>query len=95
MFSTAIVRRKPVLRRRKIRGRLRNRPAVPVLSFLLQKGTRGRRADCQAGLFEFDDAIRTLRSIKDDREQADVGRRLAELEQQKRETAQARSSLQK
>jgi tetratricopeptide (TPR) repeat protein len=52
-------------------------------------------ADCHAGLFEFDEAIKTLRSIKDDREQADVGRRLAELELQKRETAQARSSLQK
>jgi tetratricopeptide (TPR) repeat protein len=52
-------------------------------------------ADCQAGLYEFDDAIKTLRAIKDDREQTDVARRVAELEQQKREAAQARSGLQK
>jgi tetratricopeptide (TPR) repeat protein len=52
-------------------------------------------ADCQAGLYEFDEAIKTLRAIKDDREQTDVARRVAELEQQKREAAQARSGLQK
>ena len=52
-------------------------------------------ADCQAGLYEFDEAIKTLRAIKDDREQADVARRVAELEQQKREAAQAKSGLQK
>ncbi|SRR6266404_1639487 len=52
-------------------------------------------ADCQAGLYEFDEAIKTLRAIKDDREQTDVARRVAELEQQKREAAQAKSGLQK
>ena len=52
-------------------------------------------ADCQAGLYEFDEAIKTLRAIKDEREQPDVARRVAELEQQKREAAQARSGLQK
>src|SRR6266705_2847127 len=52
-------------------------------------------ADCQAGLYEFDEAIRTLRAINDDREQTDVARRVAELEQQKREAAQAKSGLQK
>ena len=52
-------------------------------------------ADCQAGLYEFDNAIKTLRAIKDDHEQTDVARRVAELEQQKREAAQAKSGLQK
>jgi tetratricopeptide (TPR) repeat protein len=52
-------------------------------------------ADCQAGLYEFDEAIKTLRAIKDEREQPDVARRVAELEQQKREAAQAKSGLQK
>jgi len=52
-------------------------------------------ADCHAGLYEFDDAIKTLRAIKDDREQTDVARRVAELEQQKREAAQAKSGLQR
>jgi tetratricopeptide (TPR) repeat protein len=46
-------------------------------------------ADCYAGLYQFDEAIKTLRAIKDDAEQADVARRVAELEQQKREAAQA------
>ena len=52
-------------------------------------------ADCQAGLYEFDEAIKTLRAIKDDSEQTDVARRVAELEQQKREAAQAKSGLQR
>ena len=46
-------------------------------------------ADCFARLFQFDDAIQALRSIKEDREQADVARKVADLEQQKREAAQA------
>lgn len=52
-------------------------------------------ADCYAGLYQFDEAIKTLRAIKEDAEQADVARRLAELEEQKREAAQARSGLQR
>lgn len=52
-------------------------------------------ADCYAGMYQFDEAIKTLRAIKDDPEQADIGRRVAELEQQKREAAQARSGLEK
>jgi tetratricopeptide (TPR) repeat protein len=52
-------------------------------------------ADCYAGLYQFDEAIKTLRSIKEESEQADVARRVAELEQEKREAAQARSGLQK
>jgi len=52
-------------------------------------------ADCQAGLYEFDEAIKTVRSITGDAEQADVTRRVAELEQQKREAAQARSGIQR
>jgi tetratricopeptide (TPR) repeat protein len=50
-------------------------------------------AECYAGLYQFDDAIKTLRSIKEEREQADVSRRVAELEVQKREATQARGGL--
>jgi lipopolysaccharide biosynthesis regulator YciM len=52
-------------------------------------------ADCYAGLYQFDEAMKTLRSIKDEHEQSDVVRRIAELEQQKREAAQAKSGLQR
>lgn len=52
-------------------------------------------ADCQAALYQFDEAIKTLRGIKDEPEQTDIARRVAELEQQKREAAQARSGLQR
>jgi tetratricopeptide (TPR) repeat protein len=52
-------------------------------------------AECHAGLFQFDEAIRTLRGIKDEAEHADIARRVTELEQQKREAGQARSGLQK
>ena len=52
-------------------------------------------ADCYAGLYQFDEAIKTLRAIKEDAEQTDVTRRVAELEQQKREAAQARSGLER
>jgi tetratricopeptide (TPR) repeat protein len=51
-------------------------------------------AECYAGLYQFEEAIKTLRSIKDESEQADISRRIADLEQQKREAAQARSGLQ-
>lgn len=52
-------------------------------------------AECHSGLYQFDEAIKTLRSIKDDAEQNDIARRVTELEQQKREAAQARSGLEK
>ena len=52
------------------------------------------QADCYAGLSQFDEAIKTLRAIRDEREQAHIAQRVAELEQQKREAAQARNSLQ-
>lgn len=52
-------------------------------------------ADCYAGLYQFDEAIKTLRAIKEDAEQGDVARRVAELESQKREASQARSGLQR
>jgi len=52
-------------------------------------------AECYAGLYQFDEAIKTLRTIKEDSEQTDVSRRVAELEQQRREAAQARSGLQR
>jgi tetratricopeptide (TPR) repeat protein len=50
-------------------------------------------ADCYAGLFQFDEAIKALRSIKEDHEQADVARKVSELEQQKREAAAAGNAL--
>jgi tetratricopeptide (TPR) repeat protein len=50
--------------------------------------------ECCAGLYQFDEAIRILRSIKDESEQTDISRRIADLEQQKRETVQARIGLQ-
>lgn len=50
-------------------------------------------ADCYAGLSQFDEAIKALRAIKDEREQAHTAQRISELEQQKREAAQARSGL--
>lgn len=50
-------------------------------------------ADCYEGLFKFDEAIKTLREIKDDREREHVAQRIARLEQQKREAAQARTGL--
>ena len=50
-------------------------------------------ADCLAGLSQFDEAIRTLREIKDEAEQNYIRRRVAELEQLKRETAQAQGSM--
>ncbi len=52
-------------------------------------------ADCYGGLYQFDEAIKVLRAIKGDAEQADIARKVAELEQQKREAAQARSGLQR
>jgi tetratricopeptide (TPR) repeat protein len=52
-------------------------------------------AECYAGLYQFDEGIKTLRAIKDDAEQTDVTRRVTELETQKREAAQARSGLEK
>lgn len=51
-------------------------------------------AECYAGLYRFDEAIKTLRTIKEDSEQADVLRRVAELELQKREALQAGGGLQ-
>ena len=51
-------------------------------------------AECYAGLYRFDEAMKTLRTIKEDSEQADVLRRVAELELQKREALQAGGGLQ-
>ena len=52
-------------------------------------------ADCYAGLSQFDEAIKVLRAIKDEREQSHIAQRVAELEQQRREAAQARSGLER
>ena len=51
--------------------------------------------DCYGGLYQFDDAIKTLRSIKDEREREHIAQRISELETQKREAAQAKSGLQR
>jgi tetratricopeptide (TPR) repeat protein len=45
-------------------------------------------ADCYAGLFKFDDAIKALRSIKDASDQQEITQRISELEQKKHEAAQ-------
>ncbi len=50
-------------------------------------------ADCYAGLLQFEEAIKALREIKEESEQADVNRRVSELEAQRREAAQARSGV--
>jgi tetratricopeptide (TPR) repeat protein len=44
-------------------------------------------ADCYAGLFRFEEAIKALREIKDEKEQDYIARRVAELEQQRRDAA--------
>jgi tetratricopeptide (TPR) repeat protein len=51
--------------------------------------------DCYAGLYQFDEAIKTLRSIKDEREREHIAQRISDLETQKREASQAKSGLQK
>ena len=51
-------------------------------------------ADCYAGLYRFDEAIKTLREIKDDGEQKAIAERVAGLEAQRREAAQAKSGIQ-
>ena len=51
--------------------------------------------DCYAGLYQFDEAIKILRSIKDEREREHIAQRITELETQKREAAQAKSGLQR
>jgi tetratricopeptide (TPR) repeat protein len=51
-------------------------------------------ADCYAGLYRFDEAIKTLRDIKDDSEQKHLAERIAGLEAQRREAGQAKSGLQ-
>ena len=50
-------------------------------------------ADCYAGLYQFDEAIKTLREIADERERDHVAQRIAELEQQKRDAAQAQTGI--
>ena len=50
-------------------------------------------ADCYAGLYQFDEAVKTLREITDEREREHVARRIEELERQKRDASQARTGL--
>jgi len=47
-------------------------------------------ADCYAGIYQFDEAIKTLRSIKDEAEQPDIAKRVTELELQRKEAGQAK-----
>jgi tetratricopeptide (TPR) repeat protein len=51
-------------------------------------------ADAYAGLYQFDEAIKSLKQIKDESEQSYIASRIAEMEQKKRETAQAQSGPQ-
>ena len=44
-------------------------------------------SDCYAGIYRFDDAIETLREIKDEGEQAYIARRVSALEKQKKKKA--------
>jgi tetratricopeptide (TPR) repeat protein len=52
-------------------------------------------ADCYAGLYRFDEAIKTLREINDDAEHKHIAERIAGLEAQRREAAQVKSGLQR
>ncbi|HYP25997.1 MAG TPA: tetratricopeptide repeat protein [Blastocatellia bacterium] len=52
-------------------------------------------ADCYAGLYQFDEAIKVLREVTDEGEQRYIARRIDELEQQKREAAHAKSEVEK
>ncbi|MBI3651878.1 MAG: tetratricopeptide repeat protein [Acidobacteria bacterium] len=51
-------------------------------------------ADCYAELLELEQAIQTLRQIRDETEQSYITKRIAELESRKREAAQARNAAQ-
>ncbi|HLG13174.1 MAG TPA: tetratricopeptide repeat protein [Blastocatellia bacterium] len=50
-------------------------------------------ADCYAALYQWDDAMKTLRGIQEPSEQAYITRRVGEFEKQKREAAQAQSGI--
>jgi len=52
-------------------------------------------ADCYAGLYQFDQAIKILREVTDEGEQKYISRRIDELERQKREAAQAKNEVEK
>jgi tetratricopeptide (TPR) repeat protein len=52
-------------------------------------------ADCYAGLYKFDDAIKTLKEIEEESEQPNVAARVAAMEQRKRDANQAHSGLEK
>ncbi|HJQ70117.1 MAG TPA: tetratricopeptide repeat protein [Blastocatellia bacterium] len=51
-------------------------------------------AEAHAGLFQFDEAIKALKQIDDEGEQNYITARIAELEQKKREAAQAQTGVQ-
>jgi tetratricopeptide (TPR) repeat protein len=72
--------------------------AIPVYQALASSSKDGKvrvramygLADCYSGLYQFDEAIKTLHAIKDGAEQTDVAKRITELELQRKEAAQAR-----
>jgi tetratricopeptide (TPR) repeat protein len=74
--------------------------AIPVYQKLADETsdakvrTRARYAiaDCYAEILELDQAVKVLREIKDESEQAYIVRRITEFESRKREAAQARSA---
>ncbi len=51
-------------------------------------------AEAHAGLFQFDQAIKALKQIDDESEQNYIAARITELDQKKRETAQAKTGVQ-
>ena len=77
--------------------------AIPIYQRLIsdtsEAGVRRRAiyglADCYGGLYQFDEAIKTLRTINEESERADIGRRVVEMERQKRDAAEAKSGLEK
>jgi len=52
-------------------------------------------ADCYAGLYRFDEAIRVLKGVSDQGEQKHLDERIAELSQRRREAAQVQNGLQR
>jgi tetratricopeptide (TPR) repeat protein len=49
-------------------------------------------SDCYAEILELDQAVKTLREIKEDSEQSYINKRIVEIESRKREAAQARNA---
>jgi tetratricopeptide (TPR) repeat protein len=74
--------------------------AIPIYQKLADETSDGKVriralyaiADCYAEILEIDQAIKTLRDIKDESEQTYISKRITDFENRKREAAQARSA---